>query len=62
MLNRGEEGNTWMKGGGHDEEVASSEKKKTNSRLECKSQYPISLLPKWWQNGYNQYPIYDQNG
>ena len=35
-----------MEGGGHDEEVASSKIKKTNSRLECK----------------NRYPIYDQNG
>ena len=30
-----------MEEGGHDEEVASSKKKKTNSRLECKNRYPI---------------------
>ena len=30
----------------HDEEVASSKKKKTNFRLECKNRYPI-----YYQNG-----------
>ena len=48
-----------MEGGGHDEEVASSKKNEFKTRVQISIPY---LLPQWRQNGYNRYPIYDQNG
>ena len=39
--------------------VASSEKDEFVTRVQKSVPY---LLPQWRQNGYNRYPIYDQNG
>ena len=40
-------------------EVASSKKNEFKTRVQKSVPY---LWPQWRQNGYNQYPIYDQNG
>lgn len=50
MLNGGEEGNKRMKGGGHDEEVASSEKKdkfKTGVQKSIPYQFITKMVAKW---------------
>ena len=36
-------------------------KKKNEFKTRVQKSIPY-LLPQWWQNGYNRYPIYDQNG
>ena len=46
------------RGGGHDEEVASSKKNEFKTRVQKSIPY---LLPQWRQNCYNRYPIYDQD-
>ena len=40
-------------------EVASSKKNEFKTRVQKSVPY---LWPQWRQNGYNRYPIYDQNG
>ena len=40
-------------------EVASSKQIEFKTRVQKSVPY---LLPQWRQNGYNRYPIYDQNG
>ena len=39
-------------------EVASSKKNEFKTRVQKSVPY---LFPQWRQNGYNRYPIYDQN-
>ena len=39
-------------------EVASSKKNELKTKVQKSVPY---LLPEWRQNGYNRYPIYDQN-
>ena len=50
-----------MEEGGHDEEVASSRKKKNEFKTRVQKSIPY-LSQKWRQNGQNRYSIYYQNG
>ena len=44
--------------GGLDEEVASEKNNEFKRRVQKSIPYQLT---KWWENGLNQHPIYDQN-